>query len=84
MTADAPAEGYPVTIRLPRFTDGPLVITERDGSTLTFEVARGRASATTRARADRLLALGGRLEAPPTDTPPAGSGPTLRKSRGNT
>lgn len=82
---DAPAEGYPVRIALPRYANGPLTLSFRDGSRAEFAVEDGHAEATTRARADMLLAVGGHIAAPaeqPTDTPPNGSGTKSRPKRG--
>lgn len=55
-------EGFPVEVALPDFADGPITLTYAGQRTpsLHFTVDKGRTSATTRARLDELVRLGGR------------------------
>lgn len=75
----ATEEGYPVEVRVP-YDDGPLIITDvHAGTALHFEVESGRTSASTRARLDALLSLGG---TPVLVTPSAEGGSTAADTGG--
>lgn len=71
--SDLPTTGYPLTMRVPYTTDGPLVI-HAPGERLEFTVEDSVVSVSTQARAAALVRYTGAVVVPTEDSPPAGSG----------
>lgn len=66
----AAEQGFPVEVELPGRPDGPLRLTYAgQPSESTYEISNGRTTASTRARLDELVRIGGR----PVITPTGGS-----------
>lgn len=66
----AAAAGYPVTVALPGYADGPITLSHPTwAATMSFDVAKGQTTATNGDRLDALVGIGGTPLIPASQAP---------------